>query len=1186
MSSQKISEFDITADPPFALNTHVSIEASAGTGKTYSLTTVVARLVAEQGLRADQLLLMTFTKEATAELKLSTRTRCIEALQALRGVGPEPKWLEELVKSDSYVSSGIRNLEQFLSRYDEVTISTIHGFCQTVMRQAGLSGLVPTDFEVVASIDDIMDQAITDVLVEVLSEDPLYLWGSSAQDASGATSMKRISSTLTNIRDAVTATLNNQGAITLPAPSGSPLAITTTVSDQSTANRHAQRIADTVRRIAQEIKDRCSAAGLITYNDMINLVATALTSSSSDSTTLAKQLARQYPVIMIDEFQDTDSMQWNIFNRIFEVSNGDTSLITVGDPKQAIYRFRGADVNVYLSAEKHATKYKLSTNRRSDQPLLEALQVIFRSEYFDNNQSVPFVEVQADANRHSLGINTGSRVKKPTPMVSSAPLEIRYIPDLGPSTPSSDARYDMITTDLVQRIITMLNEDEIVDKPGDLDTMRPVTTSDIAVLVRSHRHGNAVYQKLTAAGIPAVRLKAGSVFDTEAARQMIMLLRALAHPSRSQYVRAYGLSWFKGMTEDELQSLDLNSLIDLQRECANYAGRLVKNGFTALYLAYRNNSDFLSRILSLDDGLRHLTDLDHIADVLTSRPQFASTVGPLECLDVLTDLIEGAEEESEEQVRRIETDQQAIRIMTIHASKGLQFPIVFLPTLAYPLQRKTSYPAMFPASLSTHADDVRVIDLPSAFGIDTNKTPSPRDWVYSPEDVQRPVEDKIETWAKRKQATQEDIDADQRRLFYVAMTRARHKVVGYWFPGQKTPIDSFSNAVAHSLGMATPPTSAVDVANAFHRLHGESSGNIIGINIATHPLASQQLATGSDDESESEDAGMIAAASFGRPEEVSVYGFGRWSYSSITRHLKAGSLEKSRPVEPETASGLGDESDVDDSAAQLPVQFKWNGIPAGASFGDAVHQVLDQIDPASPDLHNHVLEVVTSTFASWGSEFDHFALTEALVQNIQVPLDRDFAGNSLADLGQRHRLSEMKFDFPLPASHAVQLDAIVDILVSDPNISDLARAYFQKLQDSAAAQSQIAGFMNGSIDAVFRIQGNNDRYIVCDYKTNKLHFDTDIDPLARYSTSSMEEKMLEDGYFFQALIYSVALHRYLKQRIANYDFDTHFGGVAYLFLRGLDGATDNTGALRGYYRWTPAKSTVVQLDELFTEELV
>ncbi len=1186
MSPQKVSEFDITSETPFALNTHVSIEASAGTGKTYSLTAVVARLVAEQGLRADQLLLMTFTNEATAELKLSTRTRCIETLQALRGVGPEPKWLEEVVKSDSYVASGIRNLEQFLSRYDEVTISTIHGFCQTVMRQAGLSGLVPTNFEVVASIDDIMDQTITDVLADVLSADPLYLWGSSAKDASGATSMKRISSTLTNIREAVTTSLNNEGAITLPAPSGSPLALNATISDQSTANHHAQRIADTVRRIVREIKDRCSAAGLITYNDMINLVATALTSSSSDSTTLAKQLARQYPVIMIDEFQDTDSMQWNIFKRIFEVSNGETSFITVGDPKQAIYRFRGADVNVYLSAEKHATKYKLSTNRRSDQPLLEALQTIFRNEYFDNNQSVPFVEVQADANRHSSGMNTGSRVKKPTAMVSSAPLEIRYIPGVGKSTPSNDARFDMVTTDLVQRIITMLNEDEIVDKPGDPDTMRPVTTSDIAVLVSSHRHGNAAYQKLTAAGIPTVRVKAGSVFDTEAARQMTMLLRALAHPSRSQYVRAYGLSWFKGMTEDELQRSDLNSLIDLQRECANRAGQLVKNGFTALYLAYRNDSDFLSRILSLDDGLRHLTDLDHIADVLTGRPQFASTVGPLECLDVLIDLIEGAEEESEEQVRRIETDQQAVRIMTIHASKGLQFPIVFLPTLAYPLKRTSKNPAMFPASLSTHDHDVRVIDLPSAFGIDTNKTPSPRDWVYSPEDTQRPIEDKIETWAKRKQATQDDIDADQRRLLYVAMTRARHKVVGYWFPGQATPIDSFSNAVAHTLGMVAPPTSSADINSAFHRLHEESSGNIVGIDLATNPLVSQPLTASGNDESESEKSAMIAAATFERSEEVSVFGFGRWSYSSITRRLKAGSLDKSRSTAPEATSGLGDESDVDDFTTHLPATFTWNGLPAGASFGDAVHQVLDQIDPASPDLHDHILEVVTSTFASWGSDFDHNALTEALVHNIHVPLDRDFAGNSLADLGQRHRLSEMKFDFPLPTSDAVQLSAIVDILVSDPNISDQARAYFQTLQNSAAASAQIAGYMNGSIDAVFRIQGNNDRYIVCDYKSNKLHYDTDVDPLSRYSTSSMEEKMLEDSYFFQALIYSVALHRYLKQRIADYNFDTHFGGVAYLFLRGLDGAVDDAGALRGYYRWMPAKQTVLQLDELFTEELV
>lgn len=1174
MSAKKVTTFEIDAKTPIPVNTHVSIQASAGTGKTYSLTTLVARLVAEKGLRADQLLLMTFTNEATAELKQSTRTRCIEALQALRGVIEAPSWTEHMRVSESDKDSAIRHLEQFLSRYDEVTISTIHGFCQTVMRQAGLSGLVPTEFEVVASIDDIIDQTITDVLAEKLATDPLYLWSPAAKDITGDTDIKKVQTTLKHVRKAVTTVLNNEGALTLPPPPDSPFAVQVPSKKDGglpSENLYAQRIADTVRHIVGQIKWRCQLAGLITYNDMIHIVATALTSQTPDSTTLATQLARQYPVIMIDEFQDTDSMQWSIFKRIFEVSNGGTSLITVGDPKQAIYRFRGADVNVYLSAVEHSTdQYDLGTNYRSDAPLLHAIEVLLRHEYFDNKEKVKFVKVAANS--------------QSTPFES--PLEIRYFSHEECSQMTGTPMNDLIPSDLVHRIITMLETEQIVEKVGDTEISRPITTSDIAVLVRGHHHGAAIHKKLVAAGIPAVRLKVGSVFQTEAARQMKMLLQALAYPGRAQFVRAFSLSWFGSMNEEELRQSDIEKLIDIQRDCAAKAEHLQKNGFTAMYLTFRNHSDFLTRLLSYEDGLRHLTDLDHIADILASRPQFSTSVGPLECLEVLNDLIDGAEEESDEQVRRIETDQKAVRIMTIHASKGLQFPIVFLPTLFHPSRRMPSHPAMFPTSLSKDLGDQRVIDLPSAFGTSDKKLPPhPQKWVYNIDSSGGNITNSITTWDERKKASESDIEADNRRLFYVAMTRAKHKIVGYWFPGQKTPIDPFSNAIANSLTLSSPPSSADDLKKAFDALTEESDGHLIGIQLTADSITPVEIKKLESGDSEQQDA--VSPAVFHRPsDDVSVFGFGRWSYSSITRRLKAGSLDKARPAEQEAASGIGDESNVDDQDGNTMSSFAWASLPAGAGFGDAVHNVFDTIDPAAPNLRDHVHDVVSTTFASWDEDLDHDELTDALVTTLQVPLDRDFAGKSLSELGHRHRLSEMKFDFPLPSDEGVALKQLVNIMVTDPNISDTARRYFEKLGDSAGAETQIAGFMNGSIDAVFRIQTDQDRFIVCDYKTNRLHYDSDVHPLARYDSASMERSMLDSGYFFQALIYSLALHRYLKQRVASYDYDTHFGGVAYLFLRGLDGSVDDTGALRGYYRWMPNKQTILQLDAIFTEELV
>jgi exodeoxyribonuclease V beta subunit len=397
--------------------------------------------------------------------------------------------------------------------------------------------------------------------------------------------------------------------------------------------------------------------------------------------------------------------------------------------------------------------------------------------------------------------------------------------------------------------------------------------------------------------------------------------------------------------------------------------------------------------------------------------------------------------------------------------------------------------------------------------------------------------------------------------------------------------------MARALELSKPPTTSLALATAFEELAARSDDNLIGIELTTEPreLPKLRVTDDSDDDANenNEGDGTISAATFVRPSsDVLTFGFGRWSYSSITRRLKAGSLSTKRQAEQEATSGVGDESDVETTTTVAPTPFAWNGLPAGSGFGDAVHSVFDHIDPAAANLREHVLEHVTSTFASWGPDLDRDALTDALVANIHVTLDRDFAGKSLADLGQRHRLSEMKFDFPLPADDGVKLSQLVDIIVNDPNISNVARTYFEKLHGSAGAQTQIAGFMNGSIDAVFRIQDGADRFIVCDYKSNRLHYDTDTDPVARYNNASMEAKMLEDGYFFQALIYSLALHRYLKQRVANYDFDTHFGGVAYLFLRGLDGSVDDTGALRGYYRWMPSKQTVLQLDDIFTEELI
>ena len=1188
LMTEKLPQFDIAAQHPFSRNKHISIRASAGTGKTYSLTTVVARMVAEEDLRADQLLLMTFTNEATAELRQETRKRCQEALKSLQGLAEPAPWMQHMNSSDETRNKAISSLQQFLSRYDEVTISTIHGFCQSVLRQAGLSGNAPANFEVVKSIDDIIDQTITDLLATKLAENPAYLYQFheySAKD-SGTFSAKNVASSVRNLREAVRTMLNNPGALELPAEISSKFATTQSLNLKDEKTQLAQRIANEARAVVKEIEKRCKTAGIITYNDMIRLVAHALESDTAGQT-LALQLAQQYPVIMVDEFQDTDAMQWAIFHRIFVASNGSTSLLTVGDPKQAIYRFRGADVNVYLSAlKKSEEEYDLGVNRRSDKPLLDALEVLLEKETFDVNGDVTFTKVEADSRRltYALGASSESTTSNDVP---GAPLEIRYLPDREELGGGPDGKYgnstaaveQIIYTDLTSRVIELLNGCVISDRKDNEETQRPLLPSDIAILVFSHRVAEEITQRLRDASVPAVRLKTGTVFSTDAAQHWWMLLRALANPSRPTMVRSYGLSWFGGCTEQELSEADIDKVIALQRTCAERANIMHNDGVTAMYMAYRNHPDFLAAVLSDVDGQRNLTDLDHIAEILSSLSSFSTSAGPLECLEALEDLILGADEDSDEQKRRIETDQDSVKVMTIHASKGLQFPIVFLPNLRS--SRNNKGPLMFPAQLETGADHRRVIDVASQYE-------KAKAWEFVPNGLDGPDVSKMKkTGGKlgRKSLADEDLDSDSRRLFYVAMTRAQHKIVGYWAPTNKKPKDPFIRAVTHATGLTEAPISANDLHNAFLQLHAASGGNFAAIEMELVP---DQIPLQTRTTLNTSTVDGISVATFSRPpDSVALYGFGRWSYTSVTKRLKGQGLIHKRELEASPTPGVADESNTEeDTTTTTTSPHWWHGLPAGASFGNSIHHVLDIIDPSASDLAQEIRTAIDDTFLSWGSELDRDHLTHVLLTILTTTLHRDFGGTTLATLGRQNRLSEMNFDFPLPANSAIAIDHIVQLAIQHGNLSPSIKDSFEQLGKAVSDTTTIAGYMNGSIDAVFRISDTSDRFIVCDYKSNKLHADSDLQPMLRYDQQSMEQAMLKDGYFFQAMIYSVALHRYLKLRLTNYDFDTHFGGVAYLFLRGLNGDIATDGGQYGYYSWNPSRQLVEALDELFTEERV
>lgn len=1206
--------YQLDARESFTRGKRVTVEASAGTGKTYALTATVARLVAEQGLQANQLLLMTFTNEATEELRQITRIRCQEALSYLRGVGKSEPWMSNLAEVDSELGAEqIGRLGSFLQRFDEVTITTIHGFCQTVLKRAGLASLAPPSFELVPNIDQLVDQSISDRLTAKLSANPGYLTTTSrknGEDDPGLSS-NDVAKVLKVLRSAVKTSLDNDGAVVLPAPlddkfgnDAAKLEHELTFGlekgkkekDKDAARldtRLGQVIADEVRAIVDEIRSRCSNLGVVTYNDLIRLVRQSLDLTTPSGQRLATLLATQYPIVMVDEFQDTDAAQAAILDVMFDSGDGAMTLFTVGDPKQAIYRFRGADVNVYLRSKAKAHEvFELQTNWRSDPALLTALEILLADEVFGSG--VGFTKVNA-----APATAAGLSVRDAAPIDASS-LEIRYLPNqpqfgAGKNNNAAGLVRRKIREDLVARVRQLLATATIPNKQG---VEQPLSPSDVAILVHSHTHAEEIVRSLTEALVPAVQLKTGSVFATNSALHWQMLLRGLARPASARAARTFALSWFGGETEEDLLNATDTEIAELQRTCVEKAEKLLHEGVTATYLSFRNEEGFLKRVLSQPNGLRHLTDLDHIAEVLEGHPSLVGRAGATETLEIVTMLMDEQSEEADNEQRRIQTDLDSVKVMTIYASKGLEFPVVFLPTLNH--APKARHPLMFPAELESDKPSVRVVDVASG------AKPAAK-WRFTPKlatgaDVANMWKDSFTKDGEKRGRSilaKRDVQEDRRRLLYVAMTRAKHKIIAYWSPtGKGTPSDPFIEAIQRvspipvtsetnsddaskkkSKKSSTPDTKILftrdDLLTVMNDLETKSHGAIMGVDLSDLEMVVDEHDSATKNESDNHST----VADFERDDSsVRVYGYGRWSYSSIVRALESRTGDFVPPPVPEHLPGVTDEDHEElEHRVASEANDVWQGLPAGRIFGNAVHNVIDRINPAAPDLDAEVAAEVEIVFAAWGDRVDRTRLTNSLVANITTPLDSVFGGYSLAQLGTKHRLSEMGFDYPLCANSSTAVDVILQALADDDQLPEWVRKNYSQLLAEGLPNSQIAGLMTGFIDAVFRIPTSTEKFIVCDYKTNLL---------SSYDQLSMATAMLKSGYYVQAMVYSVALHRYLRQRITDYSYDAHFGGVSYLFLRGIDGSQDKDSRLHGSYCWKPTETIVRRLDEALSEAAI
>ena len=1144
--------FDINSPLPF--QKRVLLEASAGTGKTFNLTSLVARYVAEEDLKIDQLLMVTFTNAAASEMRERTRAKLSDALAALESdispdlVKQEDIWMKNIVDCTGDIREERKSrLRDAISTVDSATIATIHGFFQQALREVGLRSADSASSEVAQGKDSLGRQILRDELVTMFSAGEVNLMAA-LPDKTPNDLEKAILEIIKGLNSNISATA---------APDG---------SEDPVANEWSAF----VNQIRQKINEQRMSSGTLSFDDLITGLRDLLKPENPLSKDVIEGMRARYRLVLIDEFQDTDDTQWDIFSNIFDVEymksvqgtvrSNETflAMIMVGDPKQAIYRFRGADIAAYLKAveDSNLERFEMKRNFRSDRNLIMGLNRWFHGERDANgeytgfkfgNRNIAFIQVDAAKKGAGSGLTISGHENE------SKALQFRWISTDQKPAPTVKILRPRIAEDLCNHVTLLLNNGTIPDKRDGAVVERRVQPGDISILVRTHVDAEPIVEALRARGIPVVKSNVGSVSQSEAVIQLRTLLSAMASPNDSRRVKALALTWFVGYSFKDL--LDDKKIVDLGLRCNEWAKQLLDLGIVGFYQTLRAEESAVASISLSIEAERRLTDLEHLAELLHSRTsgKKLSAASVLRYLDELA----GEDDESDELLRRIDSDAKAIQITTMHASKGLEYPIVLIP---------------FPKAPNTKGAQVFTYENRRLVNAAPNSS-----WVVG--DLNEET---------RKAIAQEEIEGDDLRLMYVAFTRAKHQLVVWW---------------ANSKGMATSPLSRLlfgnhdditektkikdgdDARNAFTKMQ-----NQIGLDDNDQELMHVTELAIDDASIVPLDSPDLADHSIGQSSEfptqaVRNWNWRRWSFSSLSSSLKHEDSDSHRGGFDEGESTIDSESSIPTSGLNYsgPGLFE---MPASAEFGTLVHEILEKVNFTSSTLKEDLIE----TISGYGSEtlrgIDVNNLAQGLLDSLCTQLDPLVPGFQLVTLDSRDRLAEMDFHFTL-AKPEVSAEQIA--MAAADEQSSLFAEYFGQLAQkwSADGGRNIAGLMTGSIDLLFRVRSEDrHKYFVVDYKSNRLHTPGEVVSHSSYGVDSMKKAMEEHHYPLQALFYCVALHRFLSMRVSDYDIDRDLGGAGYLFVRGMVGPETPivNGIHNGVLAWRPSTQTILNISALLGGE--
>jgi exodeoxyribonuclease V beta subunit len=1099
-----MAPFDLLGPLPTPRSTTV-LEASAGTGKTFALAGLVTRYVAEGVATLDQMLLITFGRAASQELRERVRSQILEAVLAFDDpstVG-DNQVVKHLLEGDpDELAERKLRLRDALAGFDAATIATTHQFCQLVLRSLGVAGDTDAGVQLVESLDDVVADIVDDLYLAHFGqqkEDP-PLTRQHALDLA----REVVGNPHTELRP-----LN-------PPPGFEP----------------AVRV-DFATAVCAELENRKRKLGILHYDDLLSRLAHAL--EAADSPARAR-MQRRWSIVMVDEFQDTDPVQWQVIDRAF---SGACTVILIGDPKQAIYAFRGGDIVTYLhAAESAGERRTLGTNWRSDAPLVDSLQAVMRDAQLGDPRIV-VREVAANHREHRL---TGAPHNEPFRLRVVSRDTLRTKPD---RVITMDRLRTHISKDLAGDIATLLSS-------GATFCDRPLKPGDIAVIVETHRDGRVCFDALAAAGIPAVYTGDSDVFSSQAADDWLCLLEAFDQPHRSGLVRAAATTMFFGENAETLAAESdtlTDRIADTLREWADHAR---DRGVAAVFEAAQLRG-MGTRVLSWTDGERHMTDMAHLTQVLhetAHREHFS--------LPALRDWLRTQREErsgATERNRRLDSDAAAVQIMTVWVSKGLQYPVVYLP-FAFNRNIQTRDVVLF------HDGDARCLHIGGE---------------------QSPDYSAVQQLGRREAAS------DDVRLTYVALTRAQSQVVAWWAPSWDEPNGGLSRLLrGRQPGDPVVPDRCdppkIDDADAMAALRAwETAGGPVLEESVVAPLADVELP--------------------GTPSGLGVRHFHRRIDASWRRTSYSGLI---RAAESEPSVGVSSEPEVielDDEVGEVPVQeapgpgvavgsdlaSPMADLPTGAKFGTLVHAVLETADPFAADLAAELESKVTEHMVWWPVDVAPEDLAAAMVPLHDTPLGPLAPGMTLRQVGLRDRLQEMDFEFPLAGGDVrtrtplITLADVGRLLAEHLPADDPLVTYAERLSSGALSAQSLKGYLTGSLDVVLRVpEKTGARYLVVDYKTNWLGEPERDLTAADYSPARMAEAMLHSDYPLQALLYCVVLHRFLRWRQPEYSPEKHLGGVLYLFVRGMCGPQTPVvdGHPAGVFSWQPPAALIVAISDL------